>query len=131
MKNEIKNTLIHNSIIQKYLKNSGTRICKNHQIRNNLPPGKILILLSGRYKGKRVVYLKKLSTGYLVVSGPRKLNGVPICLVDPKHVLTTTTSLDIDGIDTTKIDEHFFETLRKTQISKKTITIKERARVKI
>ena len=78
------------------------------KLRKSLVPGRVLILLSGRFRGKRVVFLKQLKSGLLLVTGPHKVNGVPLKRVNQVYTLSTSTTVDLKGVDAAQIDDGFF-----------------------
>merc|ERR1711881_802448 len=76
--------------------------------RKCIVPGSVVILLSGRFRGKRVVCLKRLDSGLLLVTGPYKVNGVPLKRVNAAYVIPTSTTLNIAGVDTSKLNDAYF-----------------------
>ena len=85
--------------------------------RPSLQPGAILILLAGRFRGKRVICLKvrltmfsvlatlsltdleNLPQGLCLVTGPFKANGVPLRRVNASYVIATSQKVDLSGVD--------------------------------
>lgn len=87
------------------------------QLRKGVQPGQILILLAGRFRGKRVVFLKQLKSGLLLVTGPYKLNGVPLKRVVQSMVIPTSTKVDLGASKVDNIQDDYFKrpVLKRTQ----------------
>lgn len=89
---------------------------KATKLKKNLSAGQVLILLSGRFRGKRVVFLKQLKSGMLLVTGPYKINGVPLKRVNQAYTITTSTKIDLKGVKLDGIEDALF---KKEKSSKK------------
>ena len=85
------------------------KVPKKTHITPTLTPGQILILLSGRFRGRRVVYLKTLESGLLLVTGPYKYNGVPLKRVNAAYVIPTETKVNLNGKEADKVNDDLFK----------------------
>ena len=97
------------------LKKHFRRQCKKPKashISAPLTPGQVVIILSGRFRGRRVVYLKKLESNLLLVTGPYKYNGVPLKRVNAAYVLPTNTKLKINEDVAKNVNDKVFNRVK-------------------
>ena len=104
------------------LKKGPTPVRNAPKTRSSIKAGTVAILLAGRFRGKRVVVLKVLSSGLLLVSGPYKVNGVPLRRVNQKYVIATSASVDVKAVDVSKIDDAFFARAKGEKEATATVT---------
>ena len=62
-----------------------------------------------------MVFLKQLTSGLLLVTGPYKINGVPLRRVNQVYTMTTSTKVDLKGVDVSKIDDNLFKKEKKSK----------------
>ena len=113
------------------LKSHFRRKCKEPKkthISAPLTPGQVVILLSGRFRGRRVVYLKNLESGLLLVTGPYKYNGVPLKRVNAAYVLPTNTTVKLDGKVADKINDEFFKRVEIERQKKEDFFVEEKTK---
>merc|ERR1712080_482940 len=96
------------------------------KLRASLAPGALAIVLAGVHKGKRVVVLKQLGTGLLLVTGPYKVNGCPLRRVNQRYLMATSTSVDVSGVKVPdNVDDKYFQRDKAENTKKEAYTASE------
>merc|ERR1712126_22771 len=98
-------------------KGSAKHVNRPTKLRKSLVPGTVCIILAGRHQSKKCIFLKQLRrSGLLLVTGPHKINGIPLRRVDQKHVIATSVRVNLGKYKVPpRIDDFFFKNTRGTK----------------
>jgi len=107
---------------RKIKRRSGNVCYRSHarKFKAGLEPGRVVIVLAGRHKGKHVVVLNTLPSGLLLVTGPHVINGCPLRRLHQQFVIVTSTKLDLSSVKVpANIDDKYFKRIRDNKSAKK------------
>merc|ERR1712183_191386 len=105
-------------------KGSTRHVNRTTKLRKTFTPGTVCIIVAGRHRAKKCVFLKQFKrSGLLLVTGPHRYNGVPLRRIDQKHVIATSQKLPLGHSFKVPghVDDFFFKRARGT---KKNVTTK-------
>merc|ERR1719251_475516 len=81
------------------------------RLRKSMVPGRVGVVLIGRYTSKKVVFLKQLESGLLLCAC---MNNGSVRRFPQKWVLATSQQIDVSKVDTKSWDDSDFKTLKSS-----------------
>lgn len=98
---------------KKLLKKTLLPLREKQALKTKLKPGveagRVIILLTGPYRGHRAVVLKVLASGLLLISGPHVVNGLPLRRVHQKFIIVTSVKIDLSKVNVPEnINDQYF-----------------------
>lgn len=70
------------------------------KLRPSLTLGTVVIILAGKHKAKRCVFLKQLEkSGTLLCCGPKRCNKITLIRIPQAYVIATKTKVDLAGVE--------------------------------
>lgn len=95
---------------------------KDKKIISNLKLGSVLILLTKKLLGKKVVLIDITESGLFVVTGPFSVNGVSMRRVNPVYTLFSGAFINLEKLNTflfnggvKLLNDAYFETLKRSK----------------
>lgn len=85
---------------------------KVYKIEKNFKKGTILILLGLKFKGKKCVFLKFTQNGSMVITGPYRMNGIPLRRINPKYAFLTEIKINLNYLNLNFLSDRYFSFLK-------------------
>lgn len=96
-------------------------------LRPTLTPGTVCIVLAGVHKGKKTIFLKQLSSGLCLITGPYLINGCPMRRINQNFLIATATKIDIAAVKVPEnINDAYFRRVKTKRPKKEEGDIFER-----
>lgn len=87
--------------------------------------GRVCVKLNGREAGRKCVIVDVIDKNFILITGPKKVNGVRRRRTNVKHVEPTSESIDIKKGATDEDVVKVADKSKKTSYLKEAVTIKE------